>query len=73
MFVCEMLAPQQGIHVWCTGEWILSENQTMSTIKKAVFVAVMMSAAVAVSACRREVPEPNGLGAKDIAVTKSIN
>ena len=45
----------------------------MSTIKKAVFVAAMLSAAVAVSACRREVPEPNGLGAKDVAVKSATN
>jgi hypothetical protein len=42
-------------------------------MKKAVFVVAMLSAAIAVSACRREVPEPNGLGAKDVAVKAATN
>ena len=45
----------------------------MATMKKVVFVAAMLSAAVAISACRREVPEPNGLGAKDVAAKTAVN
>jgi hypothetical protein len=35
-------------------------------------VIAAITAAVAVSACRREVPVPNGLGAQDIAATQKI-
>jgi hypothetical protein len=35
-------------------------------------VIAAITAAVAVSACRREVPAPNGLGAKDIAATQQV-
>ncbi|MBU2532878.1 MAG: hypothetical protein KKB37_09065 [Alphaproteobacteria bacterium] len=35
-------------------------------------VIAVITAAVAVSACRRELPHPNGLGAKDIAATQKI-
>ena len=38
-------------------------------MSKFVVVAIVASA-IAVSACRREMPHPNGLGAKDIAATQ---
>ena len=44
----------------------------MTVTKKAVFIAAMLSAALVVGACRREVPEPNGLGAKDLAAAASV-
>ena len=40
-------------------------------MSKFIVVAIIASA-VAVSACRREMPEPNGLGAKDIAATQNV-
>lgn len=43
----------------------------MKSTRTAILVAAVL-AAVAVGACRREVPEPNGLGAKDIAATHMI-
>ena len=44
----------------------------MTIAKKALFAVAVLSTAVVISACRREVPEPNGLGAKDLAVTQSV-
>lgn len=38
-------------------------------MSKYIVVAVI-AAAVAVSACRREMPHPNGLGASDVAATQ---
>lgn len=32
----------------------------------------LITAAVAVSACRREMPHPNGLGASGIAATQTV-
>lgn len=32
----------------------------------------LITAAVAVSACRREMPHPNGLGAKDLTATQKV-
>jgi hypothetical protein len=40
-------------------------------MSKYVVVAIIASA-IAVSACRRETPHPNGLGAKDIAATQQV-
>ena len=40
-------------------------------MSKYLVIAVIASA-VAVSACRREMPHPNGLGAKEIAATQAI-
>ena len=40
-------------------------------MSKFVVVAIIASA-IAVSACRREMPVPNGLGAKDIAATQQV-
>lgn len=40
-------------------------------MSKYVLVALVASA-IAVSACRREMPHPNGLGAKDIAATQKV-
>ena len=42
----------------------------MSMTKKAVVIAVALSA-LALGACRREEPEPNGLGAKDLAQSQT--
>lgn len=35
-------------------------------------VLAAVVAAVAVGACRKEMPHPNGLGAKDIAATQKV-
>ena len=43
----------------------------MTTTKKVVFLAAMLSSALVIGACRREVPEPNGLGASDLAAAQS--
>lgn len=40
-------------------------------MSKYIVVAVIATA-VAVSACRREMPHPNGLGASDIAASQKI-
>ena len=40
-------------------------------MSKYVVVAIIASA-IAVSACRREMPAPNGLGAQDIAATQQV-
>ena len=47
------------------------EDQAMQRARSVILVAAVL-AAVAVGACRREVPEPNGLGAKDIAAAQSV-
>ena len=43
----------------------------MTRTRSAILIAAVV-AAVAVGACRREVPEPNGLGAKDIAAKHAV-
>lgn len=35
-------------------------------------VVAIIAAAIAVSACRHEVPHPNGLGANDVAATQKV-
>ena len=43
----------------------------MST--KTILVLVAVASAITIGACRREVPEPRGLGASDIAVQQQVN
>ncbi len=46
-------------------------GDTMFTSSKLLVIAVVMGA-VAVSACRREIPQPMGLGASEMPITKDV-
>jgi hypothetical protein len=45
----------------------------MRCIGKSVLIVALVATAIAAGACRREVPEPRGLGAKDIASQQQAN
>jgi len=40
--------------------------------KRTLLVVALLCTAAAITACRREVPEPNGLGASDIAAAQKV-
>lgn len=42
----------------------------MQAIRGTILVVAMLATAMAISACRREVPQPNGLGMKVPAQTQ---
>ena len=37
-----------------------------------IFVIALLTTAVAISACRREMPHPNGLGASDVPAPQKV-
>ena len=45
---------------------------TGDTDMSKIFVIALLTTAVAVSACRREMPHPNGLGASDVPAPQKV-
>jgi len=67
---------QIGLTTRFAGRAISKSNTTgalkIMTKTGTFFVIALITTAVAVSACRRELPHPNGLGAGDIATQQTV-